>query len=98
MSIIPLKPIARQICCICILLIMAGGAVFAQDTSLRSPQKRLDELLIRYREGKLPDTLYLRGVDSIAPDLLNDDSLVEELATYRQIAFGNKDLGRNRML
>ncbi len=93
-----LKPISRQAYCICILLVVARGAAFSQNSPSEPPKKRLDGLSTRYREGKLPDTLYLRGIDSIAPDLLNDDSLVEELATYRQIAFGNKDLGRSRMM
>lgn len=89
-----LKRIVRQACYLCILLSMVSGAAHSQESS----KKRLGELSTRYREGKLPDTLYLRGVDSIVRDLLNDDSLVGELATYRQIAFGNADLGRGRMM
>lgn len=76
-----------------ILLGITCGVARSQDT-----QKRISKLSADHREGKLSDTLYLRGVDSIASGLLNDDSLVEELAIYRQIAFGNKDLGRHRML
>jgi len=77
---------------------MTCGAAHSQDSSFQNPQKRLSELSTHYRQGKLSDTLYLRGVDSIASSLLNDDSLVEELAIYRQVAFGNKDLGRGRMM
>ena len=90
-----LKPIVRRACCICILLVMASGATFSQTSASK---KQLNVLTAHYREGKLPDTLYLRRVDSIVRDLLNDDSLVGELATYRQVAFGNTDLGRGRMM
>jgi len=77
------------------LAVMIAGSAHSQDLKA---QKRLSSLSARYREGKLSDTLYLKGVDSIVSNLLNEDSLVDELATYRQAAFGNKDLGRYRML
>ncbi|HEY4208755.1 MAG TPA: ATP-binding protein [Puia sp.] len=87
-------PNVRHACFVLILLAAAGGAAHAQTSS---PQRRLGELLTRLREGKVADTVYLKGVDSIAPALLNDDSLPAELSTYRQIAFGNSGLGRYRM-
>jgi len=77
------------------LLAIAGSCARAQ--SIASPRKYLDDLLLQYHRHLLPDTAYLHQVDSIAPKLLNDDSLSQELATYRQIAFSNKDLGKYRM-
>ena len=79
------------------LLVITGGMTLAQAPSTPSPQKRLAATLARYQSGRLSDTSYLKEIDSIAPQLLNDDSLTEDLSTYRQIAFGNKDLGKYRM-
>ncbi|MBN9384429.1 MAG: hypothetical protein J0H74_26990 [Chitinophagaceae bacterium] len=79
------------------LLALAGKAVYAQPPSSGSPHQRLSVALARWQAGQLPDTVYLKTIDSIAPQLLNDDSLVQELSTYRQVAFGNKALGRYRM-
>ncbi|HVU54844.1 MAG TPA: ATP-binding protein [Puia sp.] len=93
-----LRQPARRAYPVLILLLVTHGAAYSQTSTPEAPQKRLAGLSTRYREGKLSDTFYLKGVDSIARDLLNDDSLVEELSTYRQAAFGNKDLGKYRML
>ena len=93
-----LRPSTRPAYLGIFLLVMTCGAAHSQGSSFQNPQKRLSELSTHYRQGKLSDTLYLRGADSIASSLLNDDSLVEELAIYRQVAFGNKDLGRGRMM
>jgi len=70
-------------------------ATYAQSEG--SPQKRLAGVQSRYQAGRLIDTVYLHEVDSIAPQLLNDDSLAQKLSTYRQIAFSNKGLGKYRM-
>jgi len=80
-----LRPSTRPAYLGIFLLVMTCGAAHSQDSSFQNPQKRLSELSTHYRQGKLSDTLYLRGVDSIASSLLNDDSLVEELAIYREV-------------
>src|SRR5690349_4904962 len=95
MCMILLKSIVRQACYICIFLAITSEVTFSQTSASK---KQLNALTATYREGKLPDTLYLRRVDSIVRDLLNDDSLVGELATYRQVAFGKPGLGRGRMM
>lgn len=83
--------------CLLCFLVIAGKVGQAQPAASGSPHQRLTAALARWQAGRLPDTGYLRAVDSIAPQLLNDDSLAQELSTYRQLAFGNKDLGRYRM-
>lgn len=83
--------------CLLCLLAIAGMGVQAQPATPGSPHQRLTVALARWQAGRLSDTGYLRTVDSVAPQLLNDDSLVQELSTYRQLAFSNKDLGRYRM-
>src|SRR6187402_2119179 len=60
--------------------------------SALSPQQRLLTAAARWQGGQLSDTNYLHAVDSVAPQLLNDDSLAQELSTYRQIAFSSNDL------
>lgn len=72
-------------------LFFVWGTVQAQKTD--SLRKHLAYLLSHYQEHLLPDTAYLKGVDSAASLLVNDDSLKELLSPYRQIAFGDKTLG-----
>jgi signal transduction histidine kinase len=79
------------------LLAIIGWPLKGQSQPAWSPQKRLATALTRWQGGQLSDTSYLHTVDSIVPRLLNDDSLGERLATYRQIAFSNQGLGRYRM-
>ncbi|MHA4806521.1 sensor histidine kinase [Flavitalea flava] len=76
------------------MLCFGFETIQAQKTD--SLKKHLAELSARYQGHFLPDTVYLKGVDSAAPLLLNDDSLKELLSVYRQIAFGNKTLGMYR--
>ena len=83
--------------CLLCCLVITGVPVPAQFPVSGSPHQRLAGALARWQAGYLSDTAYLRAVDSIAPQLLNDDSLGQELATYRQIAFSKKDLGKYRM-
>src|SRR5882757_3459777 len=79
------------------LLVIAGRPIQVHSQTTGSPQKRLTAVLTRWQAGQLSDTSYLHAVDSIAPELLNDDSLGQEMATYRQIAFSNKEMGKYRM-
>lgn len=79
------------------LLAVAGKAAWAQPPSSGSSHQRIAVALVRWQAGQLSDTAYLKTIDSVAPQLLNDDSLVQELSTYRQVAFGNKALGKYRM-
>jgi len=65
--------------------------------STPGPQQRLSAALSRWQTGQISDTIYLHAVDSVAPQLLNDDSLVQELSTYRQLAFSNNNLGKYRV-
>lgn len=74
--------------------ILAGHSPRAQVTD--SLKHRLATLLVQYQARQLKDTDYLRGVDSVAPLLEEDDSLPQWLSTYRQIAFGRSLLGRQR--
>lgn len=70
------------------------SAVRAQQTD--SLKGRLQELLSRYKAGSLQDTDYLRGVDAVAPLLVKNDSLVQLLGTYREVAFNDPVLGKYR--
>lgn len=79
------------------LLTAVGGALQAFSQPSLTPQKRLSTALTRWQTGQIPDTTYLHAVDSVAPQLLNDDSLVQELSAYQRIAFSNKDLGKHRV-
>jgi signal transduction histidine kinase len=74
--------------------ILAGHSPHAQVAD--SLKHRLATLLKQYRARLMKDTDYLRSVDSIAPLLEGDDSLPQGLSVYRQIAFGNPKLGRQR--
>jgi signal transduction histidine kinase len=55
----------------------------------QTPVSRLTALSGQLRAGRLRDTNYLKAVDSLAPLLLDDDSLLQRLAPYQEIAFGS---------
>lgn len=78
---------------LCLLVIICIDLQGQQAGSLKG---RLGELRTLYQHQQISDTGYLKGVDSIAPRLVKDDSLKQELSTYRQIAFDNKALGAYR--
>lgn len=78
---------------LCLLMIVCVDSRAQQGDSLK---RHLDELLVRYQQHLIPDTVYLKSVDSMALRLVKDDSLKEELSVYRQIAFDNKALGAYR--
>jgi signal transduction histidine kinase len=82
------KPLKLFIFC---CLIGSGGNILAQSPS--TPLQRLSDLLQSYRSQQLPDSGYLKAVDSLAPLLLTADSLPERLTVYRDIAFGNPRWG-----
>ena len=62
-----------------------------------SPVEKLAGLLARHKSHVLSDTAYLKGVDSIAPLLMDDDSLKYRLSPYQQIAFNDRIPARFRM-
>jgi signal transduction histidine kinase len=68
----------------------------AHAQSSDSAKRQLAVLLVQRQARLIPDTVYLKAVDSIAPLLAKEDSLPLLLATYREIAFENKKLGRYR--
>jgi signal transduction histidine kinase len=73
---------------------LAGTTGFAQKSD--SLRLRL-AALVRERNGHiLKDTDYLRAVDSIAPKLVREDSLMQWLTRYREIAFSDPSQGRRR--
>lgn len=76
------------------LLVLTNSLARAQDRLLL--KKHLADVLIEYQRQRLPDTAYLNAVDSSIGSLLDDDSLVSLMSTYRQIAFNNKGMGRSR--
>jgi signal transduction histidine kinase len=82
----PLKPVI--LCC----LVIAGGSSKAQDSSARV----LSGLQSAYRDHRLGDTAYMKAVDSIAPVLVNLDSLPRLLSGYQEIAFSDKKWGAYR--
>lgn len=69
-----------------------GNYVRAQQAD--SLKLYLSRLLVRYEKHALPDTEYLKAVDSVAPLLGKEDSLPQLLSVYWQLAF--KDPGRGR--
>lgn len=79
--------------CSTVLLIVSWNQTVAQV----SPIGRLQTLLRRHTAHTLGDTAYLRGVDSLAPLLLDEDSLPRELLPYQQIAFQKGIPGKFRM-
>jgi len=76
---------------ICFLLTAFNG-LHAQSTL-----QRLYAFNRHHRPGNLLDTAYLKQVDSIAPQLLDDDSLPERLIPYQHIAFGGDVPAKFRM-
>jgi signal transduction histidine kinase len=64
---------------------------------LAQPVQRLADLLYAYKTHIISDTVYLRGVDSIAPSLFSDDSLARRLNTYQRIAFSDTVYGKYRI-
>lgn len=77
----------RFVLCLGLLFYLVPG------TRAQNTNDRLQALLRRHSA----DTVYLKGVDSLAPQLLNDDSLPQELIAYRQIAFRPSVPGKFRM-
>jgi signal transduction histidine kinase len=59
-------------------------------------KRHLADLQVQYQARSLPDTVYLKAVDSAASLLLQDDSLPQLLSAYQQIAFGEPGLGKYR--
>jgi signal transduction histidine kinase len=86
------KPILKPLI-LCFLMIVCLNTRAQKGDSLK---RHLEGLLVRFQQHHIPDTVYLKGVDSIAPRLVKDDSLKQELSAYRQIAFDNKALGAYR--
>jgi signal transduction histidine kinase len=71
----------------CFLLLLAAASVRGQSAdSLRT---RLKVLSNEWRTHKLKDTDYLRAMDSLVPFMVEEDSLPQWLAVYRDIAFAN---------
>jgi len=75
------------------LCLLGTGAVGQRADSLRT---RLQVLERERRIHALKDTDYLRGVDSIVPFLVQEDSLPEWLGDYRDIAFGDPRPNRHK--
>ena len=73
----PLKPLI--LCC----LLINWGSIKAQDPG--SHGRKLSVLSLQYQQHKLEDTEYMKAVDSIAPLLLQNDSLPQRLSVYRQV-------------
>lgn len=71
----------RFILCVGLLINVIYG------TRAQNTNDRLQALLRAHGAHVVGDTAYLKGVDTLAPQLLNDDSLPQELSVYRQIAF-----------
>jgi signal transduction histidine kinase len=65
--------------------------------SAQTTTPRLQNLVRQHDAHKLGDTVFLNAVDSLAPLLLDDDSLLKELAPYQQVAFGARVPGKYRM-
>jgi signal transduction histidine kinase len=82
----PLKPIILW------CLVIVGGSSQAQDSAARV----LSGLQSAFRDHRLGDTAYMKAVDSIAPVLVNLDSLPRLLSGYREIAFSDKKWGAYR--
>jgi signal transduction histidine kinase len=74
----------------------AGGTARGRNQAQASPGQRLSGLLTQYREHRLGDTAYLKAVDSIAPRVLDNDSLPQWLSAYREVAFSDKRWGAYR--
>jgi hypothetical protein len=64
-------PLTRLVRAGFLLIALSWNGLFAQAP-------RLDVLLKEHRNHLLGDTAYLNGVDSLAPLLLDDDSLPRE--------------------
>jgi signal transduction histidine kinase len=79
--------------CSAVLVIVSWN----QTTAQVAPIARLQTLLQRHSAHTLGDTAYLKGVDSLASLLLDDDSLPRELIPYQQIAFQKNIPGKFRM-
>lgn len=75
-----------------LLLIVSWNPTTAQTLA-----PRLQTLLRQHRAHVLKDTAYLNAVDSLAPLLLDEDTLPAELAPYQQIAFQKSIPGKYRM-
>lgn len=82
------------ICC----LFICPGNTRGQSSSSQpvSPQAALASLDAQYQRHALADTAYLKAMDSIAPLLVRDPHLAQELSTYHQVAFGSTALGLYR--
>jgi signal transduction histidine kinase len=74
----------------------AGGTARGRNQTQASPGQRLSGLLTQYREHRLGDTAYLKAVDSIAPRVLDNDSLPQWLSAYREVAFSDQRWGAYR--
>lgn len=75
-------------------LVIIQGEIRAQRPD--SLKQHLAELVVLHQEHILSDTAYLKAVDSVAPLLGHEDSLMQLLSTYREIAFDNPKLGAYR--
>ena len=80
------KPLQSFVLC---CLVIATGQSRAQGQGVSG-------LLIQYREHRLGDTAYLKAVDSIAPRILDNDSLPQWLTSYREVAFSDQRWGAYR--
>jgi signal transduction histidine kinase len=99
----PIKPLPSFILC---CLVLAGGGSLSQDRAQdhtrghtpghASPGQRLSGLLAQYRGHRLGDTVFMKAVDSVAPPLLDNDSLPPLLSAYREVAFSDKRWGAYR--
>ena len=74
----------------------AGAAAQGRKEAQASPGQRLSGLQAQYREHRLGDTAYLKAVDSIAPRILDNDSLPQWLTSYREVAFSDQRWGAYR--
>jgi signal transduction histidine kinase len=83
--------ISKRTLVFCVLSLYVNGLL------AQTPETRLALLDRRHRLHQLADTVYLKSVDSIASQLLSNDSLNNLLAPYQKVAFGPGIPGKFRM-
>jgi signal transduction histidine kinase len=64
-------------------------AITTRGQQADSLKARMAILTVERRDHRLKDTDYLRAIDSLAPFLVQEDSLPQWLSPYRDIAFAN---------
>lgn len=78
-----------------VLLIAFPIVCFAR--SVDSSKTYIQQLHSAYQQQQVPDTVYLKGLDSVFNFILDDEHLGTYLDTYRSIVFNQESLARYRI-